>query len=129
MSEFRVLVTGGRDFADREAVFRQLDDLSAEHYPLRLCIVHGGCPTGADRWADEWARETASERAIYLADWQRHGRAAGPRRTQRMLDEGKPDLMLAFPGGRGTADMVRRALKARVHVIHVDPRDTTEGTA
>jgi ABC-type sugar transport system substrate-binding protein len=36
-----------------------------------------------------------------------------------MLDEGKPDIVVAFPGGTGTADMVRRARKAGVVVIEV----------
>jgi hypothetical protein len=40
---------------------------------------------------------------------QGDGRAAGPRRNQRMLEDFRPDLVVAFPGGRGTAYMVRRA--------------------
>jgi hypothetical protein len=49
-------------------------------------------------------------------DWKRHGPAAGPMRNQRMLDWG-PDLVVAFAGGKGTADMVRRARAAGVDVI------------
>ena len=47
------------------------------------------------------------------ADWTKHGKAAGPIRNQKMLDE-CPDLVVAFPGGKGTADMVRRAMKAGI---------------
>lgn len=43
-------------------------------------------------------------------------RAAGPIRDQEMLDKGKPDLVVAFLGNRGTADMVRRAREAGVPV-------------
>lgn len=46
-------------------------------------------------------------------------RSAGPKRNQRMLDKGKPDLVLAFPGGDGTADMVRKAKSAGVPIIEV----------
>jgi hypothetical protein len=42
---------------------------------------------------------------------------AGPIRKQQMLDEGKPDLVVAFPGGRGTAHMVRIARAAGIEVI------------
>ena len=60
---------------------------------------------------------------IFPADWIRHGRAAGPIRNEQMLREGCPDLVVAFhddPGlGRGTADMVRRALAAGVPVRFV----------
>ena len=62
----------------------------------------------------EWARIPVKE---YPADWQKHGRAAGPIRNQQMLDEGKPDLVVAFDGGRGTADMIARAEKAGVRVV------------
>ena len=39
--------------------------------------------------------------------------------TQQMIDEGKPDLVVAFKGGTGTADMVRRAKKHNIKVIEV----------
>jgi hypothetical protein len=52
----------------------------------------------------------------YPADWARHGNAAGLVRNQQMLDDGKPDLAVAFPGGKGTADMVRRARKAGIPI-------------
>ena len=50
------------------------------------------------------------------ADWKRYGRGAGPARNQAMLVEFNPQLLVAFPGGKGTADMVRRAQKAGVRV-------------
>jgi hypothetical protein len=49
-----------------------------------------------------------------MADWEKLGRSAGPIRNQAMLDEGRPDLVVAFPGHHGTADMVRRARAAGV---------------
>jgi hypothetical protein len=45
---------------------------------------------------------------------------AGPLRNYQMLEEGKPDLVVAFPGGGGTKDMVRRAVKAGVSVHEVN---------
>lgn len=121
----RVLVCGGRDYQGRDAVFRALDalagDVSDEH-PLgtvRLTIIHGACPTGADLWADEWAVVNWSGLQEFPADWESHGRAAGPIRNAQMIAEGKPDVVLAFPGGKGTADMVRRAAAAGIPVQQV----------
>ena len=57
--------------------------------------------------------------AVYRADWEGLGRKAGPIRNQQMLDEGKPDLVVAFPGGRGTANMMRIAREAGIEVIEV----------
>jgi len=120
----RVLVCGGRDYDDRDAVFRWLDqntprtdpDKHGNDMPAGVTVIHGACRTGADRWADEWAVVNWCPIEEYPAQWDAFGRGAGPIRNQRMLDEGKPDLVVAFPGGRGTKDMVRRAKAAGVPV-------------
>lgn len=56
----------------------------------------------------------------YPADWKRYGRAAGPIRNRQMLEEGKPDLIIAFHSNlaesRGTANMVKIARKAGIEV-------------
>lgn len=108
----RVLVCGGRDFADRDAVYQTLTD-------YRPSVVIQGGATGADRLAYEWARWARVSVQTFHANWKDHGKGAGPIRNQRMLDEGKPDIVIAFPGGRGTADMVRRAKIAGVEVREV----------
>jgi len=56
-------------------------------------------------------------------EWDKIGKKAGPLRNQRMLDEGKPDLVVAFSGSGGTKDMVRRAVKAGVSVHEVNRAD------
>lgn len=127
----RVLVCGGRDFTDRAAVAAALK----LYKPGRATevgwhiIIHGGCPTGADKLADEWCDVFGVRKRVYLADWKKHGRAAGPLRNARMLAEGKPDVVIAFPGGRGTDDMVRKAEAAGVPVVKPlpSPALTTEG--
>ena len=55
----------------------------------------------------------------FPAEWKKHGKAAGPIRNRKMLQDGKPDLVLAFPGGRGTANMVELATDAGIRVMHV----------
>lgn len=79
-------------------------------------LIHGNAP-GADRLSEEEVEKSHVTIERYSADWGRDGRKAGPIRNQRMLDEGKPDLVIAFPGGKGTADMVRRAMAAGIKVI------------
>jgi hypothetical protein len=113
----RVLVCGGRDYKDRA----RLETVLASWRPT--VVIEGGCRTGADRFAHDYAQEKGIPLQTYYARWQSEGKAAGPKRNQRMLDEGKPDVVLAFPGGRGTADMVRRARAAGIvycGVIEVD---------
>jgi hypothetical protein len=57
----------------------------------------------------------------YRADWAKHGRAAGPIRNKQMLEEGKPDLVVAFPGGQGTANMMSQVREAGVRVMAITP--------
>ena len=78
-----------------------------------------GDQRGADRMAGRWARLRGIENLIFTADWAKRGKGAGPIRNQRMLDEGRPDLVVAFLGGKGTTDMVRRAERAGVAVQRV----------
>lgn len=108
----RVLVTGGRDFVDRDAVVAALRALPAD-----AVLVHGSA-RGADALAAHWWGIVQGRSVeAYPAEWDRHGKAAGVIRNQQMLDTGI-DLLVAFPGGRGTADMVRRARTAGVPVQH-----------
>jgi len=111
----RVLVCGGRHFDDRAFVFGYLDMLS-ESVVINT-IIQGDCPTGADHLARMWAISRNHHFDSFPANWNAHGRAAGPIRNQRMIDEGRPTMGVAFPGGRGTADMVRR-LKAAGIAVH-----------
>lgn len=120
----RLLVTGGRRYRDGDVILRELSRIDAET-PI-TCLIHGGaggCDIegmyGADVIAEYIAQEMGIEIDLYLPDWKQHGKQAGPIRNQRMIDEGKPDVVLAFPGNRGTADMVRRAKAAGVKVVEV----------
>lgn len=61
-----------------------------------------------------WAASRGVPTSVWFAKWNELGAWAGPARNARMLHEGKPDLVLCFPGGPGTADMKRRALEAGV---------------
>ena len=112
----RILVCGGRDFADSALLTETLDAIHVET-PIEI-VIHGATP-GADTLARNWAWRRGVYEDGYSARWSESGRAAGPLRNARMLAEGKPDLVLAFPGGRGTEDMVRKAEAAGVRVQRV----------
>lgn len=86
--------------------------------PTDIVIIAGGAK-GADSAAADFAVVSFCQLQEFKADWNKHGKAAGAIRNQQMLDEGKPDLVVAFPGGRGTADMVRRAKKAGIEVREI----------
>lgn len=122
----KLLVCGGRTFNNWELLRDKLTEMFViqeetrpfPHLPEDFGVVHGGAK-GADDLADQWAVLHGVVPHIYKADWEGYGIAAGPIRNQKMLDEGKPDIVVAFPGGSGTADIVARARKAGVKVIEV----------
>ena len=98
-----VLVCGGRAFSNRELLYEVLDECHALHTIEE--IVQGGAE-GADAIAVEWAKANEVDYRTFVAKWKRHGKSAGPILNRRMLNKGRPDLVFAMPGGRGTADMV-----------------------
>ena len=113
---FRLAVTGGRRFSNRFKVYGDLDMVLAKH--RSLVLVHGD-GTGADAMAKEWAISRRLPHIPFPADWKTLGPAAGPIRNQAMVDSGL-DGCVAFPGNRGTADMVARCKKAGVPVWRRD---------
>ena len=110
MGIMKALICGGRDYRDAAHMLSVL-----RQFPITE-IIHGGA-RGADTLADVYAREAGIPVTVFPADWKGDGAAAGFIRNGRMLAEGKPDIMIAFPGGGGTADMVKRAWKAGVRVV------------
>ncbi len=142
----RIIVCGGRDFAKvvrtkglikdeseemQEAirqyrfVFAELDKIIMEFskerndhdnwLPTDIVIIEGGAD-GVDSAAVDFATNNYCQLEEYKADWDVFGLAAGPIRNKRMIEEGKPDLVVAFPGGKGTANMVKQAVYAGIPV-------------
>lgn len=140
----RVLVCGGRDFGnvlpenrhdraeriqERNFLMSTLDLFAAEHsehyvpednwLPADIEII-SGCATGADSVAIDWAVVNWCQLHEFPAEWEKYGKKAGYIRNQQMLDEGKPDIVLAFhndlENSRGTKDMIARAQKAGIPV-------------
>jgi predicted Rossmann-fold nucleotide-binding protein len=112
----KILVCGGRDYKDRAKVYEVLDEmLSAFHL---TAIIHGGA-TGADRYAGDWAMLNGVTEVIAYANWNAHGKSAGPIRNKAMLAL-FPNRVIAFPGGAGTANMAALAKKAFIPVEEIE---------
>lgn len=108
----RYLICGDRNWSDYEAVWAVVESLPDDSVVIE----------GAARGADSMAALAASERGltldIYPADWDRHGRAAGPVRNMQMLNSGKPDVVIWFhnnlAASKGTRHMVNAARAAGI---------------
>lgn len=126
MERPRILVCGGRDFEDYELIRNTLEDVVAkrgwvyddEYNMPNVVLIHGGAK-GADLLADQWGVTNWLKIEEYKADWNTYGKSAGMIRNRQMLEEGKPDLVVAFPTKKsvGTWGMVKIAREAGVEVI------------
>lgn len=128
----RLVVTGARDWADRETIRCKLGEIARM---VEVDLAHGGA-RGADTIAAEVARSLGMVVRKYTADWARHGNGAGMIRNRQMLDAEKPDLVLAFTDsltrgdGRekrltGTGDCVAAAVERGIRVQIVPSRRAT----
>jgi hypothetical protein len=115
----KVLVTGGRDFTHSGTVFAALDVV---HEEVTITVLIHGNARGADNLGALWAEKRGVRARRFKANWNKFGKAAGPMRNQQMINEGKPDLVVAFPGGRGTEDMIKRAQHHNIPVRKIDAR-------
>ena len=111
-----VLVCGGRNYADRQRVYTTLTKIN-DTKGIRK-IVCGGAK-GADRLAADWALANNVNLCTYNATWNTHGLSAGIKRNQLMLDREDIDLVVAFPGSRGTAHMKQLAQDYAIDVMEI----------
>jgi hypothetical protein len=110
----RVLICGGRDFSDKDFIFSSLDKLHEKHHISH--IITGGA-LGADFFAHKWASSRRCDITIFPANWKKYGKKAGALRNIQMLEDGEPELVIAFPGGKGTEHMKKIARKAGIEVV------------
>lgn len=112
-----VVVTGGRNFHNWELTYRILDRV---HRLRGIRALVSGMAPGLDSMAARWAEQRGVRLIPAPADWKRFGRAAGVLRNEAMLVDHSPDVCIAFPGGRGTADMVRRVKARGIPLLQVE---------
>lgn len=122
--EFRILVCGGREYGSEDGQLdrlrRTLDAaLEAARSAGKMAVIIHGNARGADLLADQYAREKSLRVIPFPADWDLHGRRAGPIRNKKMLTESQPHVIIAFKGGSGTAHMMKIGREAGVPVYEV----------
>ena len=111
-----VLVCGGRTYNNKETIH---EVLSSIHKETPISVLIHGAAKGADTLAGCWARENNIKEKQCPALWNTYGKAAGSIRNQQMLDSNTVELVIAFPGGKGTADMINRAKKSGIEVKEI----------
>jgi len=109
----KVLVCGGRHFAMRAEMYADMKKFALGQEE-RYSLIINGSASGADYLATQFAQLHGIPLALFPAPWLHHGKKAGVLRNGWMLEFGQPDHVLAYPGGRGTRDMMQRAISSGV---------------
>ena len=120
----RVLVYGGRDYNNQDQMNGVLDKFHEEYKFTKM--INGGQLSrsgeeifGADWQASVWANKNRIPVFFFCANWRFDEKSAGPIRNQRMMVEGKPEIGIEFPGGKGTKDMRKRLLAAGITIKEI----------
>lgn len=108
----KAIIAGGRDFIPNQNHYEWLVD-KLKSYNIDT-VFSGGC-RGADAFGSATANDLQINVVEYFAQWHIHGTKAGPIRNEAMAKHA--DICLLFPGGRGTADMKRRAMRYKLTII------------
>jgi predicted Rossmann-fold nucleotide-binding protein len=116
----KVLICGSRRIEWRQAQLLW-QELSRRHKAQPFDAIITGTRSGVDTAAVEWARTNCVPWACVPANWNKHGKAAGPFRNRRMIWLWQPGIVLAFPGGAGTENMVQTAESLGVTVERIEP--------
>lgn len=117
MKYFRWLICGGRDYNDFYTLCQRLDRFVKDNEFEPELVIQGGAK-GADTLAMRWALNRGIDCLTVPAKWSVHGKSAGPIRNARMI-EYNPDVIVAFPGGTGTEDMIDKAKHANIPVVNL----------
>jgi len=114
-SRMKVLVCGGRRFSDINLLNNTLNTFRSS---ISVLISNGNA-RGADQLGEQWAKTNGVEIDRYPAQWNIYGKSADFQRNEQMIREGKPNVVIAFRGGAGTAHMVRTAKAANIKVWEI----------
>lgn len=113
----KIIVCGGRDFTNAKLIWDTLGRFEYTHGKIKL-LVHGAA-FGADSIAGEYAKRYNVPCQEFKADWNKYGKGAGPIRNKTMLEHIDPNWIIAFPGGKGTANMVKIGKRRGVYIMEV----------
>ena len=108
----KVIVAGGRNFQDYEVVKKAIEEST---YTITEVVC--GCATGVDSLGERWANENNITISKFPADWNKHGRAAGPIRNQKMAEYAEGLIAVWDGESRGTKNMIMQGNNKHMDVF------------
>lgn len=108
----KTIIAGSRIFDDYTVFIEGM-----EKVPFNITEIISGCAPGADTMGEALAAELGLPVHLFPADWNKHGKAAGPIRNGQMAKEA--DALVAFltRNSKGTANMIAQAEKKNIPIF------------
>ena len=114
----KIIIAGTRTFTNYKKLCKVCDHLLQDQTNIE--IVSGTC-RGTDKLGEQYAKERGCKLTQFPADWNKYGKAAGPKRNQQMANYA--DVLIAFWDGksRGTKNMIDLAKNAdfKIWIINI----------
>ena len=110
-----IAFTGGRNYNNYRAVEETMHLIGALRDDVDILV---GCASGLDSLVRQIAKGKVT---VFKANWNLHGKAAGPIRNGEMLESA--NLLIAFPGGKGTDNCIGQAVQLGIPVVYISRRE------
>lgn len=104
----RVIIAGSRKFDNKDFLYEMMDQLLADYTHDEVEIISGGA-SGADMLGIQYANDRDYALRVFLADWGKHGKSAGPIRNSEMIKIAEAAVFFWDGKSPGTADCIRKA--------------------
>ena len=109
MATVKVVIAGCRDYCDYDEAKKFIDDSLSNINNENSIVVLSGGANGADKLGIRYAEENGFQVKLFLPQWDKYGKSAGPKRNKLMAQE--CDLVICFwdSKSRGTKSMIEYA--------------------
>lgn len=107
----RTIIAGSRGI-----VLFEILELAIKKAPFEVTTVISGGADGVDKMGENYAKKHKLPVEVFLPDWAKHGKAAGPIRNRQMADNAEALLALWDGVSRGTKNMIEEAKARNLHV-------------
>lgn len=120
----KVIIAGSRDVFDYELLSHLMVNFEVTS-KCKVTEVVCGCAKGVDEMGKEWAKEHDIPVKLFPANWNKHGKTAGPRRNIEMGNYADALVAIRKNMSRGTTHMIKYMESLGKHILVVDiPNDT-----
>ncbi|RWZ87189.1 MAG: DUF2493 domain-containing protein [Hydrotalea sp. AMD] len=108
----RTIIAGSRNFNDYELLCAVI-----ESCPWEITTIVSGKARGADSLGEKYAKDNDIPVDEFPANWNLHGKGAGPIRNQQMAENAEALIVLWDGISTGTKDMISRARKSNLKIM------------